>query len=762
MSIELDFIKRYGPPKYRIDHKLKFHDEELYVVQETPNTDLELMNERLKRDTFSRLTKLYPRQGPSALPVKYKIVNNHPAFRRKSGKEVGSITERVYQPTYSHIQRSKGALDPDEQCSPHQKRMSYSATYLGRRTRSNLSPDGATARSTTSYSGASKQNCKSRPKSCPPPSSKRNNESQEVKKKLENRRRKQYRRRSFFTFLDENFFSDQSQWEEESTKSYGSKLSSDPEVTDIESKNALKKVQNISSGDNSSKRSELGDDSFSYKSDYSADCSNISSDDVDSDSYDSQSRDSDMELSSSLENSQDSSQSVDSEDEKDGYFERNDSSQTSDSSTLTYTSCSDREYTDDLSPKTETDDESVTSVSQTATHSSEYSNSSHSFKEISTSGETENSDDKSKNHSDTNTDENSTDQVGEMAEDDAQFDGNGTILSETDDNMKEKMDNRIPINATASTNSGSQRSLILNGERSSVTSVSLGSRSSLSSAVTEKSSGNRQGDRSDSHVSLRSFKSGGRNTTTSHTSKKSSSLKDALGSRTSVRNSRGNDTRTNSRNEFEMSKSQTSLKSRVSQQNVRSRPGTGRSVKRSESRASRTSVKGSPYETDLLPSAVTRNASHESLKSTSSKVSIKSTKSKQSGKSVISSRQSSACFRSAVSQESDRSGTDGGFRTKMNEDSNEAAVKQDEPDMSDFKHNSKKEYDIPCANIKEGESPINQVGKDNENSETGNNDAGDDVEGNLKSVRDFLEDLKSPNHIVRDETNGRANEQISE
>ena len=98
----------------------------------------------------------------------------------------------------------------------------------------------------------------------------------------------------------------------------------------------------------------------------------------------------------------------------------------------------------------------------------------------------------------------------------------------------------------------------------------------------------------------------------------------------------------------------------------------------------------------------------------------------------------------------------------MNEDSNEAAVKQDEPDMSDFKHNSKKEYDIPCANIKEGESPINQVGKDNENSETGNNDAGDDVEGNLKSVRDFLEDLKSPNHIVRDETNGRANEQISE
>ena len=134
MSIELDFIKRYGPPKYRIDHKLKFQDEELYVVQETPNTDLELMNERLKRDTFSRLTKLYPRQGPWALPVKYKIVNNHPAFRRKSGKEVGSITERVYQPTYSHIQRSKGALDPDEQCSPHQKRMSYSATYLGRRT----------------------------------------------------------------------------------------------------------------------------------------------------------------------------------------------------------------------------------------------------------------------------------------------------------------------------------------------------------------------------------------------------------------------------------------------------------------------------------------------------------------------------------------------------------------------------------------------------------------------------------------------------
>ena len=223
-----------------------------------------------------------------------------------------------------------------------------------------------------------------------------------------------------------------------------------------------------------------------------------------------------------------------------------------------------------------------------------------------------------------------------------------------------------------------------------------------------------------------------------------------------------------------MSKSQTSLKSRVSQQNVRSRPGTGSSVKRSESRASRTSVKGSPYETDLLPSAVTRNASHESLKSTSSKMSIKSTKSTQSGKSIISSRKSSASFRSAVSQESDRSGTDGGFRIKMNEDSSEAAVpyleekevKQDESDTSDFKHNSKKEYtfqyDIPCANIKESEAPINQVGKDNENSEAGNNDAGDDVEENLKRVRDLLEDLKSPNHIVRDESNGLANEQISE
>ena len=164
-----------------------------------------------------------------------------------------------------------------------------------------------------------------------------------------------------------------------------------------------------------------------------------------------------MEQSGSLENSQDSSQSVDSEVDKDSYFERKDSSQTSDSSTLTYTPCSDSEDTDDLSRKTKTDDESVTSVSQTVTRSSYCSNSSQSFKEISTSDETENSDDKSRDHSNTNTAEDSTNQVGEMTEDDPQFDGTSTTLTETDDNAKDKIDSHIPFNATASTNSGSQR-----------------------------------------------------------------------------------------------------------------------------------------------------------------------------------------------------------------------------------------------------------------------------------------------------------------
>ena len=808
MSIELDFIKRYGPPKYRIDHKLKFQDEELYIVQETPNTDLELMKERLKGDTFSRLTKLYPRQGPWVLPIKYKIVNNYPAFRRKSGKEVGTITERVYQPTHSHIQRSKGALDPDEQCPPHQKRMSYSATYLRRRAQSNLSPEGATARSITSCSRASKQNCKSRPKSCPPTSSKKNTESQQVKKKLENR--KQYRRRSFFTFLDENFFSDQSQWDDESTKSYGSKSTFDLDGNNTESKNSLKKVTNnvvsTTSDDNSSRGSESWDDSFSTKSDYSADCSDTSSDDVDTNSYDSESRDSDMEQSGDLEISQESLQPVDNDTEKGADDSQTLHSSTSthtpdsststhtpdsstlthtpdsstlthtpDSSTLTHTPCShtedtssDSEDTDDLSTTTEGNDESVTSVSQTARHSTEYSSANHSSKKISISFEDENADNKGReNSSDTKTTEDSADQV---TEDDDQLDGTGTTLSENDDDMKDKIGSRIPSNAATSIKSGSQQSLILKDERS----VNASSQSSLSSAVTEKSSGSRQSDGGSSRMSVRSnitnhsFKADGKNTTVSRTSKKSSSPKDALGSQTSMRSSGSNATRPNSRNMFEMSKSQTSLKSRVSQQSIRSRPGTRSSVKRSESR---TSVKGSPYEAALLPYTVTRNKSHGSLKSTSSKVSVKSSKSTESRHSLTSSRKSSASFHSVGSQKRDASGTDSGFRIKVNENCSEAAVpdfeeneaKRDELDMSGFKNSTKEEYtseyDLVHGNIKESEASVNQVG---ENNEVRNNGTGDDVEENLKRVRDLLEELKSPNHNERDETKGRANEQICE
>ena len=200
MSVEMDFIERYGPPKYKIHHKLKFQGDELFVLRENSSTDLELMTDRLHRETFSRFTKLYPRRGPWSLPIKYKIANKNPAFRKKNNREIASITERLNRPTHSHIQRSKGALDPDEECPPHQKRLTYSDTFLKNRAHSALPPDGTEARRSA--------NNQSRPKSCAPASRKTSARTRSPDGKLRKTRKKQYRKKSFFTFLDENFFSD--------------------------------------------------------------------------------------------------------------------------------------------------------------------------------------------------------------------------------------------------------------------------------------------------------------------------------------------------------------------------------------------------------------------------------------------------------------------------------------------------------------------------------------------------------------------------
>ena len=81
MSIDRDFIKRYGPPKYKLNHRLMFHNDELYIVRPKPDLDLELLNDRLGRHTFSRTGKLYPREGMWAVPSRFKIVNRHPAYR---------------------------------------------------------------------------------------------------------------------------------------------------------------------------------------------------------------------------------------------------------------------------------------------------------------------------------------------------------------------------------------------------------------------------------------------------------------------------------------------------------------------------------------------------------------------------------------------------------------------------------------------------------------------------------------------------------
>ena len=594
MSIELDFIKRYGPPKYRINHKLQFQDEELYVVQETPPSDQELLNERLSRHTFSRSTKLYPRQGPWAEPIRYKITNNYPAFRQKSGKEVRSITDRVHKPTHSHAQRYKGDFDPDVPCPPHEKRMSYSATYWQKRGHSTIPPERAARRPYTSCSRASKYKPKSRneqkprPRSCPPPS-KSGTKPKEAKIKTNKPSEDNSARRSLFNFLNDDFSEDLNNSDKESNKSADESVRRAISCHGTESNTG-------------SDTCDQGIDDTKYESE----------------------DDNKEENSEEDESNEDHSQEVDNNfvgheyvqrSERNTYHKGDDSGteQLSDSSDEQKTP---RDYLVDQETLSTRNGSSMRSTSSRSPLSSRSSSGSSRSRDSSLDSVI------SKNEKLSETGQMSLDNTPKSGQSSVRSEQNNRvndkdIHSETSDHSSETKKTYLDSQASLRCQTTSQGSIFKNGN--------AGSRS------VSEANGSRFNVRSNASGRRQSARESNLGSSTSLKSRNSSYMVSNHGSRSSIRSDNVLSVKSQHSQESQMSKqtggSQTSIKSKTSikstskDTSMKWSDGVSQGSRRSSKKesGSETSLTGSPFKASILPADIARHKSRSSLKSTSIK-----------------------------------------------------------------------------------------------------------------------------------------------
>ena len=594
MSIELDFIKRYGPPKYRIKHKLRFQDEELYVVQEKPSSDQELMNERLSRDTFARATKLYPRQGPWAEPIRCKIVNNYPAFRQKTGKEVRLITKRVYRPTYSHAQRSKGDFDPDVQCPPHQKRMSYSSTYWQRKGQSTEPQEDAAVRPYTSCSRASKYRSKSRneekprPKSCPPSKQKKESKPKSKDPNVDNSRR-----RSLFNLLTDGFSEDLDDSDEESSKSTDEsvkrKIYFDGKESDTISDTLSDGSQETASGglDGTTIDSNSDDETGNGHTDEKPE--NVASNQEDG--------------SEDLGNTDTSRDESVERSEEDTYPEEQDDTKSERS--YSYTSEDDRKETDSTENAENFRARSRTSMRSTSSKSSVSSRS---------SSESSRSRDSSLD-SVIDKRENITASGAGDLNDTKECDQNSDTTEYTKDTFSETSDHDRESNKAESrsqsslgSQTGSQVSIKRNNTRQEFdneTNSASGSRSSVQSNITSGSRGDSNLGSSASIKSRNSSQADGRKSTLR--SRSAVSVKSQHSQKSRVSQSTGS-------SQTSTTSTKRNSKSSTSNASDRTSHGSRRSSKKES--GSETSLRGSPYNVSVPPAKNTRSTSRSSLKST--------------------------------------------------------------------------------------------------------------------------------------------------